>query len=45
MPVLARIRPDQRLRAAVDRGLGPGGSRRLRRAAATVLGTLGLDGS
>ncbi|MCW2840967.1 MAG: hypothetical protein JWR55_2450 [Aeromicrobium sp.] len=45
MPVLARIRPDQRLRAAVDRGWGPGGSRRLRRAAATVLDTLGLAGS
>lgn len=43
MPVLARLRPDRRLRGAVDRGLGPGSSRRLRRAADAVLDALGLD--
>jgi secretion/DNA translocation related CpaE-like protein len=43
MPVLARLRPDSRLRGAVDRGLGPGGSRRLRRTCTTILDTLGLD--
>ena len=43
LPVLARLRPDRRLRGAIDRGLGPGGSRRLRRAADTVLDALGLE--
>ncbi|MET1037710.1 MAG: septum site-determining protein Ssd [Aeromicrobium sp.] len=43
MPVLARVRPDRRVRGAVDRGLGPGSSRRLRRAADAVLDALGLD--
>lgn len=43
MPVLARIRPDRSLPGAIDRGLGPGGCRRLRRAANTVLDTLGLE--
>lgn len=45
LPVLARIRPDRRLRAAIDRGHGPGQSRSLRRSASTVLDTLGLDRS
>lgn len=43
MPVLARLRPDRRVRGAVDRGLGPGSSRRLRRAADAVLDALGLE--
>lgn len=43
MPVLARIRPDRNLPGAIDRGRGPGGSRRLRRAAGSVLDALGLD--
>lgn len=43
LPAITRIRPDRRLRAAVDRGLGPGRSRTLRRAAAAVLDTVGLD--
>lgn len=43
MPVLARIRPDRSLPGVIDRGLGPGGCRRLRRAAAAVLDTLGLE--
>jgi secretion/DNA translocation related CpaE-like protein len=43
LKVLARIRHDRRLRGAVDRGLGPGGSRRLRRAAGSVLDALGLQ--
>lgn len=45
MPVVARVRPDRRLRGAVDRGHGPGRSRSLRRAAGTVLDTLGLERS
>jgi len=45
MPVMARIRPDRRLRGAVDRGQGPGRSRSLRRAADTVLDALGLERS
>jgi secretion/DNA translocation related CpaE-like protein len=43
MPVLARIRPDRRLRAAIDRGRGPGRSRSLRRASETILDALGLE--
>ncbi len=43
MPVLARIRPDRRLRGAVDRGRGPGLSRSLRRSAAEVLDAIGLE--
>ncbi|MET0448843.1 MAG: hypothetical protein ABW004_10565, partial [Aeromicrobium sp.] len=43
LPVLARLRPDRRVRGTVDRGLGPGGSRRLRRAADAVLDALGLE--
>lgn len=45
MPLLARLRPDRGLRGAVDRGLGPGGSRALRRTAGTVLDALGLERS
>lgn len=41
-PVLARLRPDRRARAGVDRGHGPGRSRSSRRAAAAVLDALGL---
>lgn len=44
MPVLARIRPDRSLTGAIDRGHGPGGSRRLRRVAGAVLDALGLEG-
>lgn len=40
--VMARVRPDRRLRAAVDQGRGPGRSRSLRRASSQVLDTLGL---
>ena len=43
IPVIARVRPDRRVRAAVDHGRGPGRSRHLRRASAKVLDTLGLD--
>lgn len=43
MPVLARIRPDRGLPAAVDQGLGPGGSRRLIRTGEAVLDALGLQ--
>ena len=43
MPVLARIRPDRRVRGVIDRGHGPGRSRSLRRTAATVLDALGLE--
>ncbi|MGJ9423140.1 septum site-determining protein Ssd [Aeromicrobium sp. CF3.5] len=45
IPVIARIRPDRRLRAAVDHGRGPGRSRPLRRASVQVLDTLGLHRS
>jgi len=45
MPVLARIRPDRRLRGAVDRGHGPGRSRSLGRAAGAVLDAIGLERS
>ena len=45
VPVVARVRPDRRLRAAVDHGRGPGRSRSLRRAARDVLDLLGLDGA
>lgn len=44
-PALARVRPDRRLRPAVDQGQGPGRSRSLRRAAATVLDAVGLERS
>lgn len=43
LPVLARHRVDRRIRAAVDRGLGPGRSRSARRTATTLLDTLGLE--
>lgn len=43
MPALARIRPDRRLRGAVDRGRGPGSSRSLRRSAEAVLDAIGLE--
>lgn len=43
MPVLARVRPDRRLRTAVDRGHGPGRSRSLRRSAGAVLDAIGLE--
>jgi secretion/DNA translocation related CpaE-like protein len=42
VPVLARLRPDRRARAGVDRGQGPGRSRSSRRAASSVLDALGL---
>jgi secretion/DNA translocation related CpaE-like protein len=42
-PVLARLRHDRHVRTAVDHGHGPGGSRALGRAAATVLDVLGLE--
>lgn len=45
MPVLARIRPDRSLPGAIDRGHGPGGSRRLLRAAGSILDALGLERS
>lgn len=45
MPVLARIRPDRRLRGAIDRGRGPGVSRSLRRSAGAVLDAIGLESS
>ena len=44
VPVVAQVRPDRRLRRAVDHGRGPGGSRSLRRAAVDVLDLLGLRG-
>lgn len=44
-PTLARVRPDRRLRSAVDQGHGPGRSRSLRRAAGTVLDAVGLERS
>ena len=43
LPVLARHRVDRRIRAAVDRGLGPGRSRAARRTASAMLDTLGLE--
>ncbi|MCD9199639.1 septum site-determining protein Ssd [Aeromicrobium wangtongii] len=43
LPVLARVRPDRRVRGAVDRGHGPRRSRSLRRVAGTVLDALGLE--
>jgi secretion/DNA translocation related CpaE-like protein len=45
MPALARVRPDRRVRPAVDQGRGPGRSRSLRRAAGTVLDAVGLEPS
>jgi len=45
LPVLARLRPDRRLRAAVDHGRGPSRSRAVRRTATAVLDTLGLGAS
>lgn len=43
LPVLVRHRPDRRIRAAVDRGYGPGRSRSSRRTCAAVLDLLGLE--
>lgn len=43
LPVLVRHRHDRRIRAAVDRGHGPGRSRAARRTSAAVLDTLGLE--
>jgi len=43
MPVLARVRPDRRVRSALDHGHGPGRSRSLRRASGIVLDALGLE--
>lgn len=43
LPVVARIRHDRTVRAAIDQGRGPGGSRTLSRAAADVLDLVGLD--
>ncbi len=43
LPVLVRHRVDRRIRAAVDRGLGPGRSRPARRTASALLDTLGLE--
>ncbi len=43
MPVMARLRQDRRLRGAVDRGHGPGGSRPTRRVVEAVLDALGLE--
>ncbi|MDX6231632.1 MAG: hypothetical protein QOH68_583 [Nocardioidaceae bacterium] len=43
LPVLGRHRVDRRIRAAVDRGLGPGRSRTARRTATALLDTLGLE--
>jgi secretion/DNA translocation related CpaE-like protein len=45
LPAMARIRPDRRLRAAVDQGRGPGRSRSLRRAAGSVLDAVGVERS
>ncbi|KAA1380770.1 septum site-determining protein Ssd [Aeromicrobium fastidiosum] len=45
LPSVARLRPDRRLRAAVDQGQGPGRCRSLGRAAAAVLDAVGLDRS
>jgi secretion/DNA translocation related CpaE-like protein len=45
MPALARVRPDRRLRPALDQGRGPGRSRSLRRAAGAVLDAVGLEGA
>ena len=42
-PVLTRHRVDRRIRAAVDRGHGPGRSRAARRTASALLDTLGLE--
>jgi secretion/DNA translocation related CpaE-like protein len=42
-PVVARLRPDRRVRGGVDRGHGPGRSRSGRRAAGAVLDALGLE--
>lgn len=44
VPVVATVGPDRRLREALDHGRGPGGSRRLRRAARDVLDLIGLGG-
>ena len=44
-PLLARHRLDRRIRAAVDRGHGPGSSRSARRTSGAVLDALGLDAS
>jgi secretion/DNA translocation related CpaE-like protein len=41
VPVVAQVRPDRRLRDALDHGIGPGGSSALRRAARPVLDLLG----
>lgn len=43
MSAIARVRPDRRLRQAVDEGRGPARSRSLRRAADAVLDTVGLE--
>lgn len=43
LPVLARHRLDRRVRGAVDRGLGPGRSRPVRRTAGMLLDALGLE--
>ena len=45
LPVLARLRTDPRLRGAVDRGLGPGRSRTVRRTTGAILDALGLEAS
>lgn len=45
LPVLSRLRHDRRVRAAIDRGHGPGQSRSLRRTASAVLDALGLEQS
>jgi secretion/DNA translocation related CpaE-like protein len=44
-PVVARLRHDRHMRAAVDHGHGPGRSRSARGVATTVLDLLGLDGA
>lgn len=42
-PVVARVRRDHRLAAAIDRGHGPGRSRSLRRASTALLDLVGLE--
>lgn len=43
LPMLARLTTDRRLAEQLEHGLGPGGSRPVRRAAAAIVETLGLS--
>lgn len=45
LPVLTRQRADRRVRAAIDRGYGPGRSRSARRTCGALLDALGLEES